>query len=911
MSLAAMTVSESTVYCNEFWPVFSFRWRRDVSTAVILTLISFLVYNANLRLVSAGDNYPARYLPFAILGYGSLGLDPVAKLVAQGRLDPYWTMEQDGHVYSKYPIAAPVLVTPLYVPAVAYLHCRGWTDHRLDQAARIMEKLTSALVASLSVGCMYLLLVRRALCQGAHWLTIAFGLGTNTWMISSQALWQHGVAELLLVVSLYIILGQCSATRTFWAGMLLGLIACARPPDAILAAALGLFGLRWAAGRSWLLVTGAAIPLALVAAYNYQVAHHLAGGYSLLGDLSKFCFSMPRGVLGLLFSPARGLFVFSPFLLFLPFCLRYTLREPRARTLAIHLLVAVTLQVLLYAKLDWRAGCAWGPRWLTEIVPLLVWMLAPGFEHIGRLGRAAFILATGMSIWAQVVGAFWYTGESDAVINQTKGALNRRQAVWDVRNTPFVAEFRHELAPRDLTITTIGNVDRIKVDGRDVDQITAGAVVEIEGWALSGKQAPINVQVTLAPTQNTVWHQRGQYPTAQTSSFLERPDVTSTMGGVGPAGWRVVLKTDGLRPGPYSVELRALGNNSESFLIAQRPFQVDSAPAPASGMSALYNLAKDRLRTQQNASGYWLTAHTITPRFDRPKFEMNTFNTSMIVDILAPVAKPAGLVENLERAQRHLLDQIESDGLVRYHGRPDLPTIPTLGCVITPDADDTALVWRITGLKGDPRLSSALDVLKSYRTEAGLYRTWLAPQAQYSSIDPGKDPNPADVGIQMHVLMFLARIDSPAAEALRRALQSAAAEQSIWVYYEIAPLVPILREADLHNLGYDVRLPQDRLQTSVPGQEVWVKACQQLARYVRKDGSRPSQAETRALLESLAKNDFEAMRCNPPLFFHNDQTARCSRYYWSEPCGYALWLRLYMESAIEPRAGIAAADAGR
>ena len=31
--------------------------------------------------------------------------------------------------------------------------------------------------------------------------------------------------------------------------------------------------------------------------------------------------------------------------------------------------------------------------------------------------------------------------------------------------------------------------------------------------------------------------------------------------------------------------------------------------------------------------------------------------------------------------------------------------------------------------------------------------------------------------------------------------------------------------------------------------------------------------------------------------FSNDLSARVRRYYWSEDFGYALWLRLYVESA--------------
>ena len=58
-----------------------------------------------------------------------------------------------------------------------------------------------------------------------------------------------------------------------------------------------------------------------------------------------------------------------------------------------------------------------------------------------------------------------------------------------------------------------------------------------------------------------------------------------------------------------------------------------------------------------------------------------------------------------------------------------------------------------------------MAVLAQYRTRDGLYRTWLAPRDRYQCIDPGTDANPADVGIQMHVLMLRARADPAAARA--------------------------------------------------------------------------------------------------------------------------------------------------
>ena len=303
------------------------------------------------------------------------------------------------------------------------------------------------------------------------------------------------------------------------------------------------------------------------------------------------------------------------------------------------------------------------------------------------------------------------------------------------------------------------------------------------------------------------------------------------------------------------------------------------------------------LKERQETPGYWLTSYTPAARFENPAREMNTCMTAVLVDFLEPVAKAAGLGESVERARRHLARQIEPSGLVRYHGLPDAPTIGTLGCAITPDADDTALVWRIAPGKPAESLSAALAVLDRYRTAEGLYRTWLAPPDRYRCIDPGKDPNPVDAGIQMHVFLLLAQTDPPAARTLCEALRRRIADDRIWVYNQAASLVQILRQADLKKAGCPIQLPASRLRTAVPGQEIWVKACLLLERFLSGDAPAPASAETLALLRTLSDDGFAAIRSSPPLLYNNDFTASTPRFYWSEEFGYALWLRLFFESS--------------
>jgi hypothetical protein len=311
--------------------------------------------------------------------------------------------------------------------------------------------------------------------------------------------------------------------------------------------------------------------------------------------------------------------------------------------------------------------------------------------------------------------------------------------------------------------------------------------------------------------------------------------------------------------------------------------------------------AAQLLRERQAADGYWLTSYTNDLRYEAPRQEMNTYLTSLLVDLLSPIAHQQGLDDVVERARHHLAAQIESNGLVRYHGLPDGPTIGKLGCVITPDADDTALVWRIAGQgAGDPRLQPMLAELTRYRDARGLYRTWLAPQTQYQCIDPGNNPDPTDIGIQMHVYLMLHELDPPTAQNLCEAIQRSFWDEDIWVYYSKAPLVPYLRSAELRQLGCTVPLPTERLALPAPGQEMWSDAVRRLADTM---ASPPEEAKRQAILNLLARigsDDFAQLRSSPPMLYNNDLSATVRRFYWSEDFGYALWLRLYEAAVVYP-----------
>lgn len=763
-----------------------------------------------------------------------------------------------------------------------------------------MEKLAASILAAAASVLVFLLLRR----EGNRWalpLALAFAFGTNTWMISSQALWQHGSGEFLIALALLLVLAPASAVRITLLGAVCVLVAANRPPDALVAVAIGFFAV-WRNWRSagWL-IAGAAVPAAALLYYNLGFMGHLAGGYGVVKPPLNFFQSDWSGLAGLLVSPARGLLVFSPFLVFVAVGLIQRLRSADTRALAVALALAVAGQLLLYAQGDWRAGTSWGPRWLTDILPLLVWMLAPAPLVLRPLARALFVAMIAVSVGVQTVGAFWYTKTSDErIFAEDPGSM---RGAWDIGNIPFIAELRHAPAAGELLCDAMGTIDRIgqtRLPSAGLLPALEPGMV-LEGWALACARSP--AQLLLLVNGVVI---------GATTQFLPRADVDEALGTHAPAGWRITANLWGVAAGEQVLQLAVRVEPRSDFRIVREQRVIvraqSLATAGAEPPQPLAPLALDAMaaraavlvREHQTGYGAWRTAHTKTPHYDAPQPELNTFLTSTLVDLLAPLAQTRGLDAALERARIHLAAQIESDGLVRYHGLPDGPTIGTLGCAITPDADDTALVWRIAGPgANDPRRQPMLDVLARYRDARGLYRTWLAPRTRYRCLDPGSDPNPTDIAIQLNVYLMLRELDPPAAQTLCRSLQRSFRDEDIWVYYAKSALLPYLRAAELGQRGCPLPLPVERLALPAAGQAVWSEAAHWLVEITTSPGNAQAQQAARGVLAQLGADDFALLRRSPPLLYHNDLSATVRRYYWSEDVGYALWLRLYAAAGID------------
>jgi hypothetical protein len=429
------------------------------SPGLRLFLAAFLIYNLNGRPIPSGDTTATALLPFRIASAARVDLDPwAAELRARyGPAGSYFLVERGGHFYSFYPVALPLLLAPLYLPVA------GAARLPLEQlilVARFFEKVFAAALAAASAVALLALFRRLTTPRRAVMLAAVYAFCTNTWATSSQALWQHTGSQFAIAVSLYGLaryLDPPARVRFAWlAGGAAALSVALRPTDLFFyAASLGVILLR---ARRPALLAAYLLPGAFaggaLAAYNLGVLGSLSGAYGALptGDFGA-------GLLGVLFSPGRGLFVYTPVALFAAFGLRGW--GGSAPLYGIAALFAAA-QVAVIARWPmWWGGDCYGPRLLADLLPCLALLLVPALDALARrpAWRAAFVAATVFSAGVQLVGAFCYP----------KG--HAAEDLWDWRRSPILTNARAGMVVRHYPILARWSLDVLR--GRTPDTAAA------------------------------------------------------------------------------------------------------------------------------------------------------------------------------------------------------------------------------------------------------------------------------------------------------------------------------------------------------------------------------------------------------------------------------------------------------
>jgi hypothetical protein len=422
--------------------------------AVALALGSFVLYNANVREISSQDTVPNRVLPYEVIRHGRLDLDRLFRQWPTDAPLPFWVQRVGSHYRSSYPVAPALLAIPVYAAPVLLGADDSWV------VLNALSKLAASLFAALSIVFVYLTARELAARLGtgetsAVATAVIYAVATPTWSVSSQGLWGHGPAQLGLAVSLWALV---RAETAWWgataAGLAAGVMVASRPSMGLVAVVLALFAAR-RPGRTGLpFVAALGAVSAAVVAHNLTTFGSLQGGYAELnqthaqyhGVASAWSGSFGEGLLGVLLSPSRGLFVYSPVLCVAAVGLVAGLTRCRSGLLACAA-VAVGAGIVSIAMFSvWWGGHSFGPRLLVDVLPALVLGMVPVWSAVkrARLGRWLFGVTFIVSVLVEVVGVAHYPSPRQIDWNTSPKDVDQAHGrLWDWRDAQLLRLLRN------------------------------------------------------------------------------------------------------------------------------------------------------------------------------------------------------------------------------------------------------------------------------------------------------------------------------------------------------------------------------------------------------------------------------------------------------------------------------------
>jgi Dolichyl-phosphate-mannose-protein mannosyltransferase len=389
---------------------------------LILFILVYIVYNTVSRMTMSGDTNPAAFLPLALIFHQTVFFDAFVG-AGLGPNVAYAFPLVNGHYVSLFPIVTPVLITPVY-----FVSCLLYTIFGLPfdtMSIMILAKTSATIIAALS--CVFVYLAAKELFPRkiALYTALVYAFATSTWSVSSQALWQHGTVELLLILMLYLVIKnekQRSRNMIIFLGLLTGLFVFNRPPDAVLLLPIIGYVVWYERENLPVYAISAAVTGLPFLVYNLWVFGNVFGGYSQNLRFFSFGAESIGNFAGLLIAPNVGLFIFSPVLLLSVFgyLKLNSIASGRVRRVLAFFGGAIVLDILVYSFFGgWDSSVAYsyGQRFLTGFVPVLAIFLGIAINELfiawprnfaARAVRTVVILVIVSSVIVQAVGVFLY-----------------------------------------------------------------------------------------------------------------------------------------------------------------------------------------------------------------------------------------------------------------------------------------------------------------------------------------------------------------------------------------------------------------------------------------------------------------------------------------------------------------------
>ena len=283
----------------------------------------------------------------------------------------------------------------------------------------LLSKLAASCAVAGSAFFLFLVAADHVRRSTAIAITLLYGLGTCVWSQSSQALWQHAPGEFFLGLGTFCLFRRRHGYAPYLAGLAYGLAFLCRPTNSV-AVMGGMLLFLLTDRRSLLRYLAGGLPTAILFfAYNL----HYFGKPIAFGQVTALVerfgqtdvsvvwrTSILTGLAGALFSPSRGLFIFSPIAVVSVWAGFRIWKDRRWVPLRALAFATLALWLVVARWSGWVGGWCYGYRLVVDSAIFLAFLAIPVAEEI-RKRRVLLVAVALLAVWSvgvQALGAWVY-----------------------------------------------------------------------------------------------------------------------------------------------------------------------------------------------------------------------------------------------------------------------------------------------------------------------------------------------------------------------------------------------------------------------------------------------------------------------------------------------------------------------
>jgi hypothetical protein len=408
--------------------------RKEGLTIALLSLTIFALILFSRTSYRDCDSLGCLLTSQAIVTHGTVKLDAYRAMLKQHEaVYTYRIITKNNHLYYRYPLG-----TCIYsVPFVWLANLTGQDMSTVINNNPVCDKRLQKVLSALIVTACFVLVYGLCRCflapLASFLLSLVFILGGPLISTMGAALWNLDMEVMFLLLALLMIVyddRKIVAMNPYWLSFFLFSAYFCRPTAAIFVALVVLYVLLFKPRTTFIKLSLSCFLLFLV-----FVLFSLVEYQSILPpyyDQRLHSDTFWTGLYGNLLSPARGLFIYSPYLLlaFLGLC-RFYKELIRSRLMWLAILWFCFHLVMIAKQPTWWGGHSFGPRYLTDVFPacILITILIWSYVSTTLSQRSRNVLIT-IFLCCSLISIF---------INTYQGLYNPATGKWN--NSPNIDEY--------------------------------------------------------------------------------------------------------------------------------------------------------------------------------------------------------------------------------------------------------------------------------------------------------------------------------------------------------------------------------------------------------------------------------------------------------------------------------------